>query len=48
MTVETPYERRVNRVRDAVRAHTELNDQAASEIAIHVLHALDTIPEKIR
>ncbi|MQY27265.1 DUF6307 family protein [Nocardia aurantia] len=48
MTIETPYERRVGRVRDAVRAHSELDDHSASELAVHVLHALDTIPEKIR
>jgi hypothetical protein len=48
MTIETPYERRLVRVRDAVRQHSKLNEKAAAEIAVHVLHALDTIPEKIR
>lgn len=48
MTIETPYERRVNRVRDVVLAHSELDSHAAYELAVHVLHALDTIPEKIR
>ncbi|MGW3539342.1 DUF6307 family protein [Nocardia niigatensis] len=47
-TVETPYDRRIQRVRDAVRAHSELDDKAAYELAVHVLHALDTIPENIR
>ncbi|MFG1791805.1 DUF6307 family protein [Nocardia sp. NPDC049149] len=48
MTVQTPYERRVIRVRDVVKAHSGLDDNAANELAVQVLHALDSIPEKIR
>lgn len=48
MTVETPYERRVNRVREVVRNYAELDDNSANELAVRVLHALDTIPELIR
>lgn len=48
MATKTPYERRVARVRDAVRKHSELDDAAATALAVHVLHSLDTIPEKIR
>lgn len=48
MATETPYERRVRRVRDALTAHSALDDKAASDLAVHVLHALDAIPEKIR
>ena len=42
------YERRLQTVADAVRGHTKLSDKAAGEVAVHVLHALDTIPEKLR
>ncbi|GAB2719710.1 DUF6307 family protein [Nocardia thraciensis] len=48
MATKTPYERRVARVRDVVRKYSELDDTAATALAVHVLHSLDTIPEKIR
>lgn len=48
MTVKSPYEIRVERVRDTVRANSKLDDKAATALAVHVLHALDTIPEKVR
>lgn len=48
MAIETPYERRVIRVRDVVRTYSGFDDNAATELAVQVLHALDTIPEKIR
>ncbi len=48
MASETPYEHRVRRVRDSLREHSKLDDTAATELAVHVLHTLDTIPEKIR
>lgn len=44
----TPYERRMTRVRDVVREHSELDEPAATELAVRVLRALDTIPEKVR
>ncbi|WP_198036912.1 DUF6307 family protein [Nocardia sp. BMG51109] len=44
----TPYERRVARIREVVRQNSELDDNAATALAVQVLHALDTIPEKIR
>jgi hypothetical protein len=44
----SPYEIRVNLVRDTIMAHSNLGDQAAAELAVHVLHKLDSIPEKIR
>lgn len=44
----TQYERRVKIVQDTVKANSQLDDKAASELAVHVLHALDTIPEKVR
>ncbi|MBF6172364.1 DUF6307 family protein [Nocardia blacklockiae] len=48
MTTKTPYERRVTRVRDVVREYSELDDSAAAALAVQVLRALDSIPEKIR
>ncbi|WP_198037084.1 DUF6307 family protein [Nocardia sp. BMG51109] len=45
MATKTPYERRVTSVRDAMLKYSELDDNAATALAVHVL---DTIPEKIR
>jgi hypothetical protein len=42
------YERRVKTVSDIVQEHSKLGHKAAGDIAVHVLHALDTIPEVIR
>ncbi|HEX3589263.1 MAG TPA: DUF6307 family protein [Pseudonocardiaceae bacterium] len=42
------YELRLKMVTDAVRKHSKLGEKAATEVAVHVLHSLDTIPEKIR
>jgi hypothetical protein len=42
------YENRLKTVSDIVRDHSKLGNKAANEIAVHVLHALDTIPEKVR
>lgn len=44
----TKYQLRVLRVKDAVLKHSELNDKAAYDLAVHMLHALDTMPEYIR
>ncbi|MCU1641285.1 MAG: hypothetical protein JWN03_1560 [Nocardia sp.] len=48
MTTKSPYEIRVERVRDTVRKHSALDDKTATDLAVQVLHALDTIPEKVR
>lgn len=51
MTMSTPmsrYDRRVKLVHDIVRAHSALDDKTAFEIAVNILHALDTVPEKVR
>jgi|GEM_PF-1338222 len=42
------YDQRVKLVRDIVQAHSTLDDKAASEIAVNVLRALDTVSEKVR
>jgi hypothetical protein len=47
-TIRTPYDQRVELVRDIITAHSKLGDKAASELAVHVLHALNSIPEKMR
>jgi hypothetical protein len=52
MTTDTPYvslyERRVRLVADVVAEHSTLSDEAAVELAKHVLSALDHIPEIVR
>jgi hypothetical protein len=47
-TFRTPYDLRVELVKDTITAHSKLGDEAASELAVHVLHALNSIPEKMR
>lgn len=47
-TLRTPYDVRVDMVKDAITAHSKMKDQDASELAVHVLHALNSIPEKVR
>jgi Family of unknown function (DUF6307) len=46
--IRTPYDLRVELVKDTIRAHSKLGEKAASELAVHVLHTLNSIPEKIR
>ena len=46
--IRTPYERRVELVKDTIRGHSTLGDEAAAELAVHVLHVLNSIPEKVR
>ncbi|MFT7837070.1 DUF6307 family protein [Saccharothrix sp. BKS2] len=42
------YERRVELVRETLSAHSEIGGKEARALAVHVLEALDHIPEKIR
>ncbi|BBY44207.1 DUF6307 family protein [Mycolicibacterium celeriflavum] len=44
----TPYMKRVELVAETIKAHSKLKDEAASELAVHVLHALNSIPEQMR
>jgi len=46
--IRTPYVVRIELVADTIKAHSKLGDKAASELAVHVLHALNSIPEKVR
>lgn len=42
------YDRRVKVVADALKQNSRLSETAAVKLAVHVLHALDHIPEKVR
>ena len=44
----TPYDHRVVLVKDVITAHSKLSDKAANDLAVQVLHALNSIPEKVR
>ena len=46
--LRSPYEIRVGLVQETLRAYSSLDDAAARELAVHVLYALNSIPEKIR
>jgi hypothetical protein len=47
-TFRSPYEIRLKLVQETLRSHSSLEDTAAHELAVHVLHALNSIPENIR
>ena len=47
-TFRTPYNLRLELVKDTIKAHSKLGDDAAGKVALHVLHALNSIPEKVR
>jgi hypothetical protein len=47
-TLRSPYALRVELIRDTITSHTKLGDKEASDLAEHVLDALNSIPEKIR
>jgi ABC-type transport system involved in cytochrome bd biosynthesis fused ATPase/permease subunit len=42
------YDQRIRLVADALRQHSELSKKDASDLAVHVLYAIDHIPEKVR
>lgn len=47
--LKTPYGRRVELVKAVIQEKSsKISDDDAREIAVHVLHALDSIPEKMR
>ena len=48
VTFRTPYDQRVELVTHTIETHSTLDDAAAGELALHVLHALNSIPEKVR
>jgi uncharacterized protein DUF6307 len=42
------YEQRIRLVAQALTQHSKLSEKEAADLAIHVLYALDHIPEKVR
>jgi hypothetical protein len=46
--LRSPYIIRLELVRDTLKSHSKLGEKEASELAEHVLHALNSIPEKMR
>lgn len=46
--LRTPYIERLELVSGTIMAHSKLDDDSAKELAVHVLHALNSIPEKMR
>ena len=44
----TPYDLRVKLVKDTIREHSKIGDEAAGVLAIKILLALNSIPEKVR
>jgi hypothetical protein len=46
--VRSPYLHRVELVTDLIKTHSKLGDKAAGELAVHILHELNSIPEKVR
>jgi hypothetical protein len=47
-SLKTPYDKRVQLVQDTISGNSKVGDKAASELAVQILHALDSIPEKMR
>lgn len=47
-TFRTPYEIRLQLVADTISAHSQLGNDAAGKLAVHVLDALNSVPEKVR
>jgi uncharacterized protein DUF6307 len=47
-TLRSPYVLRLELVRDTLQSHSKLGAKEASALAEHVLHALNSIPEKMR
>lgn len=46
--IRTPYERRLNLISETIQANSKLDDTAADALAVHVLQALNSIPEVMR
>jgi hypothetical protein len=47
-TLLSPYEKRLRLVQETLTTYSPIDDAAAGELAVHVLHALNSIPEKLR
>jgi Family of unknown function (DUF6307) len=44
----TRYEQRIRFVQNTIQEHSKLGDKASRDLAVHVVHALDHIPETTR
>ena len=44
----TPYDERLELVKNTLTTYSALDDDTAGKLAEHVLHALNSIPEKVR
>lgn len=42
------YDLRVKLVRDVLKENTKLSDSACQELAVRLLHTMDTVPERTR
>jgi len=42
------YDLRVKLVRDVLKENTKLSDSACRELAVRLLHTMDTVPERTR
>jgi hypothetical protein len=47
-TFVSRYERRITFVQDILKKNPALNDEAAHDLAVRVVHAIDHIPEPKR
>jgi hypothetical protein len=47
-TLISPYEKRVRLIQETLKTHSSIDDAAAGKLAVHVLDALNSIPEQIR
>lgn len=48
VTFRSPYDRRVDLVKDTITAHSKLKGDDARALAVEVLQALQSVPEQIR
>ncbi|MEW5808227.1 MAG: DUF6307 family protein [Actinomycetota bacterium] len=46
--IRSPYDIRLALVQDTITSHSELDSEAARGLAVHILAALNAIPEKMR
>ncbi|WP_197373275.1 DUF6307 family protein [Mycolicibacterium baixiangningiae] len=47
-TFLTPYDLRVDLVKNTISTHSELDGEAAGALAVQILHTLNSMPEKMR
>jgi hypothetical protein len=47
-TVSTPYDLRVDLIKETITANSGLDAETAGTLAVDILHALNSIPEKMR